>query len=97
MFQGRYIPVFASAIYDQNAQLVEAGLTPINLSSIIIGLQRSLVYSQIIILNLLYTGNGCSDWPTMFTAYYEALCSDPALPPILDTACVLSPLHGKVL
>ena len=28
---GRYIPVFAAKVYDQNAKLAPAGLTPINL------------------------------------------------------------------
>jgi len=36
-YGGRYIPLFASAVYDQNALLVEKGLTPINLTSAIIG------------------------------------------------------------
>ncbi|TBU49291.1 serine carboxypeptidase [Dichomitus squalens] len=36
-FGGRYIPVFASAVYDRNADLVYAGLTPINLTSVMIG------------------------------------------------------------
>jgi len=36
-YGGRYLPVFASAIYDQNTKLIEAGLTPINLSSVLIG------------------------------------------------------------
>jgi carboxypeptidase C (cathepsin A) len=36
-YGGRYIPVFASAVYDQNAKLIEAGMTPINLTSIMIG------------------------------------------------------------
>ena len=36
--QGRYIPLFAAEIYDQNAKLEEAGLTPINLTSVIIGM-----------------------------------------------------------
>ncbi|KAI0635406.1 serine carboxypeptidase [Trametes polyzona] len=36
-YAGRYLPVFASAIYDQNAALVEAGITPVNLSSVMIG------------------------------------------------------------
>ncbi|TBU41993.1 serine carboxypeptidase [Dichomitus squalens] len=36
-YGGRYIPVFAATIYDKNPQLIEAGLTPINLSSIMIG------------------------------------------------------------
>ncbi|KAG6834708.1 hypothetical protein H0H93_007887 [Arthromyces matolae] len=36
-YGGRYIPLFASAVYDQNARLIEAGITPINLTSAIIG------------------------------------------------------------
>ncbi|KAI0056758.1 alpha/beta-hydrolase [Artomyces pyxidatus] len=36
-YAGRYIPLFASAVYDQNAQLLARGLTPINLTSAMIG------------------------------------------------------------
>ncbi|KAI0683515.1 serine carboxypeptidase [Earliella scabrosa] len=36
-YGGRYIPVFAAKIYDQNAELVAAGLTPLNLTSVMIG------------------------------------------------------------
>ena len=36
-YGGRYIPVFAAAVYDQNRQLVKNGLSPINLTSIMIG------------------------------------------------------------
>ncbi|KAK2459316.1 hypothetical protein APHAL10511_008671 [Amanita phalloides] len=36
-YGGRYVPLFASAVYDQNARLVQAGLTPINLTSVMIG------------------------------------------------------------
>ncbi|CAL1712348.1 unnamed protein product [Somion occarium] len=36
-YGGRFIPVFASKIYDQNSHLVEAGFTAINLTSIMIG------------------------------------------------------------
>ncbi|THU80417.1 peptidase S10, serine carboxypeptidase [Dendrothele bispora CBS 962.96] len=36
-YGGRYIPLFASAIYDQNPQLVQNGFTPINLTSVMIG------------------------------------------------------------
>ncbi|KAI0777168.1 serine carboxypeptidase [Trametes elegans] len=36
-YGGRYIPVFAARIHDKNAQLVESGVTPINLTSIMIG------------------------------------------------------------
>jgi hypothetical protein len=37
MGQGRYLPLFASAVYDQNTRLVAAGMTPINLQSVMIG------------------------------------------------------------
>ncbi|KAF9261716.1 serine carboxypeptidase [Marasmius fiardii PR-910] len=36
-YGGRYLPLFASVIYDQNVALIEAGLTPINLASVMIG------------------------------------------------------------
>ncbi|KAI6044860.1 serine carboxypeptidase [Pisolithus marmoratus] len=36
-YGGRYLPVFASEIYDQNVRLVEVGITPINLTSIMMG------------------------------------------------------------
>ncbi|KAK7690229.1 hypothetical protein QCA50_006882 [Cerrena zonata] len=36
-YGGRYIPVFASEVYDQNAVLIQNGLTPINLTSVMIG------------------------------------------------------------
>ena len=40
--QGRYIPVFAAEVYDQNMHLIQAGMTPINLTSIMLG-QDSLI------------------------------------------------------
>jgi cathepsin A (carboxypeptidase C) len=40
--QGRYIPVFASAIYDNNRALVKAGKEPINLQSVMIGVSRQV-------------------------------------------------------
>ncbi|KAI0828541.1 hypothetical protein BC628DRAFT_1363170 [Trametes gibbosa] len=36
-YGGRYIPVFAATIYHKHAQLVEAGVAPIDLTSIMIG------------------------------------------------------------
>ncbi|KAF9567098.1 serine carboxypeptidase [Agrocybe pediades] len=36
-YGGHYIPVFAAEVYDQNKKLVEEGMTPINLKSIMIG------------------------------------------------------------
>ena len=35
--KGRYLPIFASEVYDQNTQLVKEGRTPINLKSVMIG------------------------------------------------------------
>ncbi|KAK7001939.1 carboxypeptidase [Favolaschia claudopus] len=36
-YGGRYVPVFAAAVYDNNPRLVEAGVPPINLTSVMIG------------------------------------------------------------
>ncbi|KAK0438471.1 serine carboxypeptidase [Armillaria borealis] len=36
-YGGRYLPLFASAVYDNNAKLLAAGQTPINLTSVMIG------------------------------------------------------------
>lgn len=37
LLKGRYLPVYATAIYDQNAELEEEGITPVNLKSVLIG------------------------------------------------------------
>jgi carboxypeptidase C (cathepsin A) len=36
-YGGRYVPVFAAAVWDQNSELVKAGIEPINLTSIMLG------------------------------------------------------------
>jgi len=36
--KGRYLPLYASALYDQNTHLVERGMTPVNLTSLMIGM-----------------------------------------------------------
>ncbi|KAF5332255.1 hypothetical protein D9611_008202 [Ephemerocybe angulata] len=36
-YAGRYLPAYAAAIYDQNTRLAEYGLTPVNLTSVMIG------------------------------------------------------------
>ncbi|KAJ6531658.1 serine carboxypeptidase [Mycena vulgaris] len=36
-YGGRYVPVFAAEVYDQNTKLAAAGYTPINLTSVMIG------------------------------------------------------------
>ncbi|KAF8991370.1 Alpha/Beta hydrolase protein [Cyathus striatus] len=36
-YGGRYLPLFASAVYDQNTKLLAASMTPVNLSLVMIG------------------------------------------------------------
>ncbi|KAF6758881.1 serine carboxypeptidase, partial [Ephemerocybe angulata] len=45
-YGGRYIPVFAAEVYDQNRRLVEQGVQPINLTSIMIGNGLTDFYSM---------------------------------------------------
>jgi carboxypeptidase C (cathepsin A) len=47
-YGGRYLPVFASAIYDLNPRLEKAGYTPINLKSVLIGTQSYLLVAWIL-------------------------------------------------
>ncbi|KAJ7207322.1 Alpha/Beta hydrolase protein [Mycena rebaudengoi] len=46
-YGGRYLPVFAAEIYDQNSALITAGLPPINLTSVIIGNGQTDYVSQV--------------------------------------------------
>lgn len=43
-YGGRYIPLFASAVYDQNVRLIEEGMSPINLTSIMIGMRCHILH-----------------------------------------------------
>ena len=36
-WKGRYIPVYAAAVYEQNKALKAAGIEPVNLKSVMIG------------------------------------------------------------
>ncbi|KZT24376.1 serine carboxypeptidase [Neolentinus lepideus HHB14362 ss-1] len=45
-YAGRMVPVFASEIYDQNARLLRDGLTPINLTSIMLGNGQTDIFSM---------------------------------------------------
>ncbi|KAJ3574626.1 hypothetical protein NP233_g1633 [Leucocoprinus birnbaumii] len=58
-YAGRYLPVYAAEIYDQNAHFVEAGLNPINLKSVVIGNGLTDPFAQ------FYSGYefGCSAYP----------------------------------
>ncbi len=75
--QGRYIPVFASAIYDNNPRLIEAGLTPINISSVMIGMEIDVALRSSVDP---LVGNGCTDFATMYPSYYRVRCEDPTFP-----------------
>ncbi|EIM83897.1 serine carboxypeptidase [Stereum hirsutum FP-91666 SS1] len=55
-YGGRYTPVFAAEIYDQNAKLVEIGMEPINLTSVMIGNGVTDPYS----MTLSYNDFSCS-------------------------------------
>ena len=44
VWQGRYVPMYAAAVFDRNAELVEAGIAPINLTSIMLGTSVSSSY-----------------------------------------------------
>ena len=45
-YGGRYLPVFASAIFDNNALLVKKGMTPVNLTKVLIGNGMTDSYSM---------------------------------------------------
>ncbi|KAG6873260.1 hypothetical protein C0995_001034 [Termitomyces sp. Mi166 len=80
-YGGRYIPLFASEVYDQNARLVEAGLTPINLTSVIIESAIHDTHNGI--------GNGWTDVLSMILSYYDMVCTAASVPPVADIAsCV---------
>ncbi|KAG6864720.1 hypothetical protein C0991_007673 [Blastosporella zonata] len=87
-YGGRYIPLFAAEVYDQNARLVEAGMTPINLTSAIIGKITDHA-SPTLPQPLLCLGNGWTDGPSMVLSYYDMMCTAASVPPISDIAsCV---------
>lgn len=88
--QGRYIPLFASAVYDQNEELVKAGLTPINLDSIMIG-SSFRTPSRLSLLTVYAIGNGASDIVQKTLASYDYSCTKLApIGPVVDIAtCVV--------
>jgi cathepsin A (carboxypeptidase C) len=49
-YAGRYLPVFASALYDLNTKMVKAGHTAVNLSSVMIGMIERHNYRVYILL-----------------------------------------------
>lgn len=94
LLQGRFLPVFASQIYDRNAQLVASGMTAINLTSVIIG--QCLQTPKVNTLTLVYgsKGNGCTEDATMLPSYYDMMCMNTTVSPVIDiryglTYCIL--------
>lgn len=78
-YQGRYIPVFASAIYDKNTELVEAGLTPINLTSIMLG--RAIRYELVPCLHERLTMPPPREWMYGFQHDVSVLLRRPVRGP----------------
>lgn len=69
-----------------NAKLVEAGGTPINLTSIMIG---AFVFRSLRLrrahdaqISFAYPGNGCTDWSTMIPSYYDMQCQPMTVEPV---------------
>jgi hypothetical protein len=50
------VPVFAAEVYDQNARLIDAGLTPINLQSVMIGTIVYVLHRLLVIDSILFQG-----------------------------------------
>jgi hypothetical protein len=76
------VPVFAAEVYDQNARLIDAGLTPINLQSVMIG---TIVYvlRRLLVIDLIL-GNGETDFATNMLSYYDIQCTPASVPPFLS-------------
>jgi hypothetical protein len=85
--QGRYLPVFAAEVYEQNARLVKAGVTPVNLSSVMIGTFPCYCICKYGMTGRL--GNGMTDTFSMLFSYYDMACTSVSVPPILDIPQVL--------
>lgn len=88
------MPVFASYVYDQNARLLEAGLTPINLTSVMIGEQLMFSFCPLLIKEKIMSptpGNGMTDTQTLITSFFDMQCTHASVPPILDIRSILSP------
>lgn len=90
--QGRYLPLFAAEIYDQNTKIEALGMDPVNLSSIMIGkhaeLLRRISYELTTPSQLL--GNGCTDQSTMIPSYYDMECTGVTVDPVLDIGYVFN-------
>jgi cathepsin A (carboxypeptidase C) len=84
--QGRYVPVFAAEVYDQNTKLAAAGYTPINLTSAMIGAYfRPFLYENAAI-KLLATGNGITDFYHQMSSSFDMQCTSASVPPTLSIA-----------
>lgn len=58
--QGRYLPVYASAVYDQNTYLIARNMTPVNLVSVAIGQYVPFHFRHISLKD--GSGNGATDF-----------------------------------
>lgn len=80
--QGRYIPLFAAAVYDQNAFLAGNGYDTVNLTSAIIGEPFSNT-SLCLLAHTLSIGNGMTEPASMVESYYDMTCTGASVFPVL--------------
>jgi len=81
--QGRYLPVFASAVYDSKALAIAQGHTPVNLKSVMIG-NGATSFFACAIIGLFYL-SPFDFLPRLVPSYYTMACTNasgvaPALP-----------------
>ena len=102
--QGRYLPVYASAVYENNKVLKAAGIEPINLKSVMIGngvtdtytlafLQTSLydlnlAILQHVFLQIRHRLHPGSDWRTRLR--YPHVCTNENSCKFLSTSILFS-------
>lgn len=80
--QGRYLPVFASNVFDLNTRLVEGNYTPINLASLAIGRCTRSDLKVHLFTAIPGLGNGLTDFLQFSLSTYDMQCTPASLPPI---------------
>ena len=91
--KGRYIPLFASEIYDQNKKLADSGLATINLKSIMIGRYIYFFASTLLTMrHILSSGNGWTDsyrWEcfSLIESRIQSLTCHRMVPSYYDMMC----------
>ena len=85
--------MYAAAVFDRNAELVEAGIAPINLTSIMLGTSLSSQYLALT-HSLTAKGNGGTDWIGTLLSLYDLQCGDYGFPTVTSISYVSSTAHA---